>query len=253
MKPRKMVTLSPRLDGELESYVAAAKAESRQIFTTAAVIGAIGLASLSIAPALHAEIVYTPANQSVGKSGFNRGYYSTLPVDLNHDGIPDFALYAFNTNSFSSGIRAFHSLEAQRLGSNGILQNNERLALADATGQVIGPMINARSEFGPSCLMAASRFSLGEFGTSFRSSNGLWLNATNRYLGIKFYIDGEIHYGWARLNASPGHATLTGYAYETEPNKPIRAGVFETAPEESSAPAQREMLGALAMGATKIR
>jgi hypothetical protein len=36
------------------------------------------------------------------------------------------------------------------------------------------------------------------------------------------------HYGWARLNVKVGKttitATLTGYAYETIPNKPIIAG-----------------------------
>ena len=51
----------------------------------------------------------------------------------------------------------------------------------------------------------------------------------NRYLGFKFQIKGKIHYGWARLNVTGSGlgtivATMTGYAYETIPNKAIVAG-----------------------------
>jgi hypothetical protein len=48
------------------------------------------LASVSLAPALHAEIVYTPANQSIGKSNA----LSFLPIDLNNDGIVDLSISA---------------------------------------------------------------------------------------------------------------------------------------------------------------
>jgi hypothetical protein len=66
-----------------------------------------------------------------------------------------------------------------------------------------------------------------------RSSNGAsgygpWFNVTNRYLGLKFKIKGKTHYGWARLTVRGTFgsivATLTGYAYETIPNKAIIAG-----------------------------
>jgi hypothetical protein len=59
---------------------------------------------------------------------------------------------------------------------------------------------------------------------------GQWRNVTNRYLGIRFQVNGQFHYGWARLNVRAVlkncqiAATLTGYAYETAPNKPIIAG-----------------------------
>jgi hypothetical protein len=51
-------------------------------------------------------------------------------------------------------------------------------------------------------------------------------------LGLKFVVHGKVHYGWARLSITLGHhrqyddvsGTLTGYAYETVPNKPIIAG-----------------------------
>jgi len=60
---------------------------------------------------------------------------------------------------------------------------------------------------------------------------GQWLDTRNRYLGLQFVIKGQVHYGWARLTVifppQPSRgilATLTGYAYETIPNKPIITG-----------------------------
>jgi hypothetical protein len=55
---------------------------------------------------------------------------------------------------------------------------------------------------------------------------GPWKEARKRYLGLKFTIRGTTHFGWARLNVSCVYlyaigATVTGYAYETIPNKPI--------------------------------
>ena len=46
----------------------------------------------------------------------------------------------------------------------------------------------------------------------------------NRYLGLEFRIKGKRHYGWARVSFISGYYTLTGYAYETIPNKPIITG-----------------------------
>jgi hypothetical protein len=68
------------------------------------------------------------------------------------------------------------------------------------------------------------------------SDLGPWVGkgngVANRYLGLKFVIHGKVHYGWARLSVTLGHhwqyddvsGTLTGYAYETLPNKPIITG-----------------------------
>jgi hypothetical protein len=60
---------------------------------------------------------------------------------------------------------------------------------------------------------------------------GPWANGgkgvKNRYLGFKFQINGRIHFGWSRLNVSFDRgftALLTGYAYETIPDKSIIAG-----------------------------
>jgi len=68
---------------------------------------------------------------------------------------------------------------------------------------------------------------LGSFGTS--GVGGSWVNVKNRYLGVKFDIKGQTHFGWVRLNVQVQipqiiTATLTGYAYETVANQAITAG-----------------------------
>jgi hypothetical protein len=97
---------------------------------------------------------------------------------------------------------------------------------------------------------------LGSFGTS--GVGGSWVNVKNRYLGVKFEIKGQTHFGWVRLNVQVQvpqiiTATLTGYAYETIANKAITAGqtkdtdnpnasLMEPAPEPAT-------LATLALGA----
>ena len=97
---------------------------------------------------------------------------------------------------------------------------------------------------------------------------GLWNNVKNRYLGLKFTINGTTHFGWARLNVTwttmfGNHkvtGVLTGYAYETVPNKPIVTGKTKGPEDEGNlepsnsaaltVPASRPAkLGMLAMGA----
>ena len=80
---------------------------------------------------------------------------------------------------------------------------------------------------------------------------GRWYGVKNHYLGFEFEINRKVHYGWARMSVNSFTCygcigQIEGYAYETVPNKPIRAG-DEGGPDEASvAPAS---LGMLALGA----
>jgi len=88
---------------------------------------------------------------------------------------------------------------------------------------------------------------------------GHWVNVTNGYLGLKFRIGGKTHYGWARMTVETGapptpnapriSATLTGYAYETIPNKPIIAGKTKGPDVVTVQPAS---LGRLAQGSAGL-
>jgi hypothetical protein len=99
-----------------------------------------------------------------------------------------------------------------------------------AGGVQVGPNQHFRSGHGK---LVRSNWAQGENGYANFYSHGPWVDVTRRYLGLKFSIGGQTHYGWARLNVvtftglfkSGGtYAVLTGYAYETVPNTPIVTG-----------------------------
>ena len=113
-------------------------------------------------------------------------------------------------------------------------------------GERIGPATKFQNNY--------VRMNYCEFLSGRLLSSGPWRNVTNRYLGLKFQIDGETHYGWARMNVTTGcyyTLTLTGYAYETVANRPIAAGVVPYANPAQNMPApQSGTLGVLAAGAS---
>jgi hypothetical protein len=213
---------------------------------------AAGVGMLVLAQPAQAKIVYTPTHRVIGKDGhFN--------LDVNRDGITDFTL----VNSYRSGTCCSLSdvLKVNPVVGNGVegKPGGGSFAYALNRGAQIGPtrpfagkLMAARACDKTSCSM-------------FYGSSGSWINATNKYLGLKFQIHGKTHYGWARLSTQNAEneevviATLTGYAYETVPDKPIVAGKTSGPDEESSsgpadpavfnAPApEPATLGLLAMG-----
>jgi hypothetical protein len=114
-------------------------------------------------------------------------------------------------------------------------------------GRRIGTHLNFHPQFGG----LAVGFVYPSGGRTHLS--GQWVNVKNRYLGLRFMIKGKAHYGWARMSVEIKGtnltATLTGYAYETIPNKPIIAG--QTHGNDNMA-AQPTSLGALAAGSTAL-
>jgi|ERR1017187_345099 hypothetical protein len=224
---------------------------NRQLNTYAQVASAAGVSVLALAGASEAKVVYTETHQ-VTHAGV------PLYIDLNHDGIKDFLLRTsfyrgssgIQVGLAASGYRNANNVVAGRRFSSG---GGYFLSAASAlpAGARIGPKGNfsVRSPF-----MAAELFN--GVGSQY-SDLGPWAGkgegVRDRYLGLKFVVGGEVHYGWARLSVTLGHhrqpddviGTLTGYAYETVPDKPIVAGQI-TGPDVITV--QPETLGGLALG-----
>jgi hypothetical protein len=223
--------LNPRLEKAIAAYATAASA--------------VGIALLATAPPARAEIVYTKTR--LMNLPFN--------LDLNHDGIIDFRIGTCSCrpqgqevvvqSSEEYGLFARHATGSE----NGVIAapGNTYSAAALRSGAPIGPK-QVFHNIGGSAPMA---FWGSYISTTY--AGGPWSGVTGRYLGLKFLIDGEFHYGWARLTVAKklNHIVLTGYAYETIPNKPLKAGqTSETADEartygETFGPT----LGMLALGA----
>ena len=231
--PRKTANLSDSIQKRLNMYVLVA--------------GATGVGMLALAQPVAAKIVYTPANISLG-------FDQVTPLDLNHDGITDFSFYALYGDSSDGGENSLFVRTPQRQnGIVGYVRGRFNFASALRPGARVG---KARI-FSPGFdSMGRERWHSFPKHTTFY---GPWANGgkgvKNRYLGLKFLVKGKVHYGWARLTVSCSHdvsGTLTGYAYETIPGKPIIAGATE-GPDEAEpislntpTPAT---LGMLALGA----
>jgi hypothetical protein len=274
-RSRRARPLSQGLDKRLASYAAAARAagvgsralEAAEVITRAASTAGVGLL-LSAGPA-SARIVYTPAYTMLPS-------FATLPLDLNHDGIVDFKFHFAPFNTCCHNWSSMFVFPAQ--GGNAILGGIQgllsgrfggpftcRVASALPAGHSIGP--GGRFGAYQTMLGAYPFFSYGYYSfvrregpdsPHFFLNCGNWPNAQAPFLGLGFMAQGQKHFGWARLNWVNGTPVLMGYAYETEPNKPIRAGdtgpvADARAPEKHSAPPavatlRPATLGVLALG-----
>jgi hypothetical protein len=211
---------------------------------------------LALTQSVEAKVVYTPAHKHLGP-------HQSFPLDLNHDGRVDFQLTNFATCGTDQCHYSFIQKPATGNSAVGYFFDGQLiLDSAFKPGQGIGP--GGAFHEGTAGLVEIVYSS----GPESTFSIGKWRNVQDRYLALKFKIKGRTHYGWARFNVQVSKtkisATLTGYAYETTPNKPIIAGQTESATEElngedldtgaslstpiSQGP-QRASLGVLALGA----
>jgi hypothetical protein len=214
--------------------------------------GAAGVSVLALAPPADAKIIYTPAHVPILGP---RGLYK---LDLNHDGITDFNIA--NTTNYNTDQVFWNLVARGPLGNQVVGTFVYRGFPANAHAFVAGGKIGPGDPIFPEQVELAGLY----YGGGGPSSHGNFLNVTNRYLGMKFQIGGQTHYGWARLtvkstiNPNNIYAELTGYAYEDVPDTPIIAGKTSGAdvaemPESLSAPsAAPATLGMLAMGSPAL-
>jgi hypothetical protein len=230
---------------------------------------AAGVSLLALAQPGEAKVVYTKVHQVIGTNG-------VYELDLNHDGIGDFLILESGNPSSRSTTQIRNELFAKEALGNaveGSIASSRHLASALKRGAWIGPRQRFISK-GYNGEAMANVFRSDLSATTY----GRWVNVNNRYLGLRFRIDGKTHYGWARLTVhlqgDSITAVLTGYAYETVPNKNIRAGQTTdqrddstigagSADSDSSGPAAAEFepssnplnpasLGKLALGAQGV-
>lgn len=182
-----------------------------------------------------ARIVYTKADDQLQIN-------TPLQVDLNHDGIVDFLLDL----SVSSYGGFDISVTAERTNQvAGYCRHLSQGCWASALHP--NARVGDNRRFGPYNYMLFA----GCSGTTCEGY-GPWNGVQNRYLGFQFLIKGKVHYGWARLNVSINPdivAVLTGYAYETVPNKPLVTGRTKGTDAITEEP---RTLGHLARGASVV-
>ena len=228
---------------------------------------AASVSALALAQPAEAEIIIT--NKTIP---IHAGTYVNL--DLNGDGIADFQFY-LRTSNYHSVAENYLYIFNQTAGGGAIGQGDAVSALI--RGAKIGP----RGPFSPflhtienSFLCTTKRCAGGtQSGYTFNQQlYGNWAGGhPNRFIGVKFQIKGQTHYGWIRLTVTIVHkgnghgptgsfsATITEYGYESVANKSCGAGLPGAAapevPHASLVPKQKNSLetgpalGMLALGA----
>jgi hypothetical protein len=180
----------------------------RQLNSYALAASAAGVGALALAQPAEAKVIYTPTHVKIASKHF-------YLLDLTHNGKAEFML----SNIISATNIYGHSWYGLFLRNEG----QESCSLASSPDRDFAAALPKGARVG------SKDFVCGGGDMVIGSSEGQWENVTGRYLGLKFYMGKKPHYGWARLNVTvaPLHvvtAVLTGYAYETIPNKPIIAG-----------------------------
>ncbi len=221
---------------------------NRQVGLYSLAAAVAGVSMLALAEPAQAEVVLTKKAIPVPITPWPTP--EPVKISMANNGIDNFYIWRYSLGS-DRGLLAWGANRrgtSVEIGAGGYYGK----ALALPRGAKIGPSASLFSNY--TDLVEAT-----ESGPP-RYSRGYWGgNIKNRYLGVKFQLNGQTHYGWIRLtvttNVKSGkpslEATITGYAYETVANKAIKAGTAATA-EAAVRGAERHAgasLGMLAAGA----
>ncbi len=134
-------------------------------------------------------------------------------LDLDGDAVVDYVLH-------------------ERNGTNGV-QVQQDVAMVNAIRGLAGGNYNYPNVLnmgdpissGQTDFIVHAQQTLNWQGCAF--TNSQWCNGVvDKYLGLRFEIGGNTHYGWARLDvpADGSSFTIKDYAYNVTPNAPITAG-----------------------------
>ena len=190
---------------------------SRRLVSYATAATAAGAGLFALAQPAEAHVVFTPTHVLIGPR-------SNYMLDLTNDVTTDFVIHGLVTANSSTVFSRFFIKPSPPNAMEGATHLGSSTANALKAGAVIGSSQRFVKGGQQGALMGEIINSPG--GGQYR---GQWTNVFNRYLGLKFQINGETHFGWARLSVKfsffkPETAVITGYAYETDPNTPIMAG-----------------------------
>ena len=204
------------------------------------------MAQYSIAAAVAGVSVLALAAPAAGEVVVTK---KTIPVPLSTDG----TLEPIKISIANNGIDNFQltlsstSLQVYRfLLADGVSPQDElRVGTGPAFNVYLGALRRGERILGRTVAItwALSRRILWRRATEifFGSWGG---NPKNRYLGVRFPINGQTHYGWIRLTVTTNpdphtpvmSATITGWAYETVPSKAIAAGTAAIAASAAEKP-----------------
>jgi len=165
-----------------------------------------------------AQVIYTDVNPDITQTTI--GSYQ---LNLNNDTAVDFHI---DRLTYVSGSNNIDHVIVDGANSNELLTNMQ--PISSSSSYILAKALNTNN------LIDSNETIWESFG--FMNAQGIysgnpvnlgnWQGVTDKYLGLRFKIAGQWHYGWARLDvdATATSFTIKDYAYESTPNKKILAG-----------------------------
>ncbi|MEY3451272.1 MAG: hypothetical protein RL711_1098, partial [Bacteroidota bacterium] len=157
------------------------------------------------------------------------GQSFSYDLDFDNDGNVDFWLvkytytYTYNTTQINSDLSIYPNLYDNSVFVN--IDNNQALRFD------FGTEVKNQTE-----LSYAHLFNADVTNTPYLNWGNWAGGTTDKYLGVKFKIGAEVHYGWVKMNVSSDFetVTVTEVGYESSPGIPIKAGVTENVPDATN-------------------
>ncbi|MEQ9455031.1 MAG: PEP-CTERM sorting domain-containing protein [Phycisphaeraceae bacterium] len=171
-----------------------------------AYMAAAGLGAFAFGQDASAGIIYTPVEPAVTLVPYP-GSPSAFNIDFDNDGTPEGAIVNSSVN-----MQARFFPPGRTLAS--------------------GSGYYARS-FAPGAIIDGSASTTGGANLMTNPNYGANFVGQGNFLGYRFQIDGNTHYGWVQVDVSENleNAIITGFAYEATPDLGIAAGAI---PEPTS-------------------
>lgn len=204
---------------------------------------AAGVSVLALTQPAQAKIIATKKTITID--------FGTNSIDLNKDGIPDFefSFSTFRDSKYHAKLVLKNLTGGKVIGGKLTAGFGGPYASALVRGTKIGPSAHFSSANGEITIERENH--ANSAGTYY----GNWYFAPNHFIGVKFLIKGETHYGWIRVGEGYTGipSQITEYAYETIANKPLAAGATKDSADSEAEPGKvAPSLGMLALGAGGI-
>lgn len=164
-----------------------------------------------------AQVVYTDVNPDYSHDAPQDNGYAIYPLDLNNDQTVDFVIASRDTVTANAHVR--FTLAAPYGAGNAVAGENPGgydYALALDINSMVDSTLN----------WIAATNTMAYNVDSANPYNENWNGVTDKYLGLKFVVGANTHYGWARLDsyAIGDSIVVKDYAFEATPNVGIMTG-----------------------------
>lgn len=164
-----------------------------------------------------AQVVYTDVNPDYSHDAPQDNGFAIYPLDLNNDQTVDFVIASRDTVTANAHVR--FTLAAPYGAGNAVAGENPGgydYALALDINSMVDSTLN----------WIAATNTMAYNVDSANPYNENWNGVTDKYLGLKFVVGANTHYGWARLDsyAIGDSIVVKDYAFEATPNVGIMTG-----------------------------